>query len=53
MRKENGGWSWNWYWRRSLFTWAEELLEELCRCVSFVVLQERKKDGWWQWSTDI
>ncbi|XP_047961835.1 uncharacterized protein LOC125206637 [Salvia hispanica] len=45
-RWDGGVWRWNllWRWRRRLFVWEEELVEELLMVVNLIVLKENTSD---------
>lgn len=40
------GEAWRWRWRRGLFVWEEELVEELCLLLQNMTLQVDKEDRW-------
>jgi hypothetical protein len=50
-RWENGVWLWGWLWRRNLFVWEENLMQQLLDLLSQVTVSEANDR--WVWSLAI
>lgn len=52
-RWEGDSWSWNLVWRRNLFAWEANQLENMMRDISIVALKREDHDSWiWEAASD-
>ncbi|GLT51274.1 hypothetical protein SLA2020_246950 [Shorea laevis] len=48
-----GVWSWKWDWRRDLFVWETDLVQELKNDLNMVIFNHDGEDKWtWRWESN-